>query len=184
MKPHSVKGLPAQVLDVLRSTRFGLGVLVGDLFMALVMSNTARAHDFRVGAIVIDHPYATPSLAGSRSGAAYIKVLRNKGDAPDRLLSAQTPAAARVSLHAMQMDGEVMRMREVPAIELPAQSALRMGHAQRSGNAKGYHLMLEDLKAPLKEGERFDMTLRFEKAGERTVQIWVQTPRGTAAHSH
>lgn len=59
-----------------------------------------------------------------------------------------------------------------------------MGHAQASGNTKGYHLMLEDLKAPLKDGDRFDLTLRFEKAGERTVQIWVQTPRGNAAHSH
>lgn len=184
MKPHTPKGLAERALAVLRSTRFGLGVLVGGLFMALVMSSTARAHDFRVGAIVIDHPYATPSLAGSRSGAVYIKVLRNQGDAPDRLLGAQTPAASRVSLHAMQMEGEVMRMREVPAIELPAKSALRMGHAQASGNAKGYHLMLEDLKAPLKDGERFDLTLRFEKAGERTVQIWVQTPRGSAAHQH
>jgi copper(I)-binding protein len=184
MKPHTLKELTARALTVLRSTRFGLGVLVGGLFMALVFSTTARAHDFRIGAIVIDHPYATPSLASSRSGAVYIKLLRNKGDAPDRLLGAQTQAAARVSLHAMQMDGEVMRMREVPAIELPAQSALRMGHAQASGNTNGYHLMLEGLKATLKDGDRFDLTLRFEKAGERTVQIWVQTPRGTAAHKH
>ena len=174
------------LLVQMRKTGFGLGFILGGLFMGAVMlwTGQAHAHDFKQGAIVIDHPYATPSLTGSRSGAVYIKELRNKGDAPDRLLGAQTPAAARVSLHAMQMEGDVMRMREVPAIELPAQSALRMGHAQASGNAKGYHLMLEDLKAPLKDGERFDLTLRFEKAGERTVQIWVQTPRGTAAHQH
>ena len=174
------------LLALLRKTGFGLGFVLGGLFIGAVALWTpqAHAHDFKQGDLVIDHPYATPSLAGSRSGAVYIKELRNKGNAPDRLLGAQTPAATRVSLHAMQMDGDVMRMREVPAIELPAQSVLRMGHAQASGNAKGYHLMLEDLKAPLKDGERFDLTLRFEKAGERTVQIWVQTPRSTAAHQH
>lgn len=172
----------------LRKTGFGLGFILGGLFIGAVALWTghAHAHDFKQGDLVIDHPYATPSLSGSRSGAVYIKVLRNRGAAADRLLGASTPAASRVALHAMHMDGEVMRMREVTAIELPAQSALRMGHAQTSANATnpGYHLMLEDLKTPLKDGDRFDLTLRFEKAGERTVQIWVQTPRGATAHQH
>jgi periplasmic copper chaperone A len=171
---------------LLRKTGFGLGFIGGGLFMSAVVlwTEQAHAHDFKQGDLVIDHPYATPSLAGARNGAVYIKSLRNRGDVNDRLLGARSALVARVSLHAMQMDGEVMRMREVSAIELPAKTALQMGHAQPSGNATGYHLMLEDLKTPLKDGDRFDLTLRFEKAGERTLQIWVQTPRGTAAHSH
>jgi copper(I)-binding protein len=45
--------------------------------------------------------------------------------------------------------------------------------------------MLIDLKAPLKNGDRFPMTLRFEKAGEREVMVWVQQPRDAAgAHEH
>ena len=183
MKPQLLKALSARTLEVLRSTRFGLGVLTGGLFMALVIAGTARAHDFRVGSIVIDHPYATPTPMGSSTGAAYIKALRNRGDAADRLLGARSPAARRVSLHAMQMDGEVMRMREVDAIEVPANGEVRMGHAP-THSAIHHHLMLEGLKAPLKDGDRFDLTLRFEKAGERTVQIGVQTPRGAAAHPH
>ena len=182
MKPQPLKALSARVLDVLRSTRFGLGVLTGGLFMALVIAGTARAHDFRVGNIVIDHPYATPTPMGSSTGAAYIKALRNRGDAADRLLGASSPVASRVSLHAMQLDGEVMRMREVNAIELPAKGEVRMGH--KPERTTSHHLMLEGLKAPLKDGDRFDLTLRFEKAGERTVQIGVQTPRGAAAHPH
>lgn len=140
----------------------------------------AHAHDFRVGAMVIDHPYATPSLPGTSSGAVYIKVLRNTGRVSDRLIAASSKVADRVLLHSMQVQGEVMRMRAVSAIEVPAQSELRMGH----GNDGTYHLMLEGLKAPLKDGDRFELTLRFENAGERTVKVWVQTPRGKAAHTH
>ena len=45
--------------------------------------------------------------------------------------------------------------------------------------------MLIDLKQPLKDGERFPMTLRFEHAGEREVMVWVQRPRDAAgAHAH
>lgn len=183
MKPQPLKALSARTLKVLRSTRFGLGVLTGGLFMALVIAGTARAHDFRVGSIVIDHPYATPNPMGSSTGAAYIKALRNRGDVADRLLGANSPVASRVSLHAMHMDGVVMRMREVSAIELPAKGEVRMGHKPER-TATSHHLMLEGLKAPLKDGDRFELTLRFEKAGERTVQIWVQTPRGAAAHPH
>lgn len=171
-------------LSALCSARFGAGVIVGGLFMWLVAAQTVRAHDFRVGRIVIDHPYATPSLAGSQTVAAYIKALRNRGDSVDRLVGASSPIAQRVALHSMQLDGHVMRMREISAIELPARGEVRMGHAQTSDNATGYHLMLENLQAPLKDGDRFDLTLRFEKAGERTVQIWVQQPRGAAAHKH
>ena len=44
--------------------------------------------------------------------------------------------------------------------------------------------MLMDLKQPLKDGDRFDLTLRFERAGERTVKVWVQTPRDATGHRH
>lgn len=152
-----------------------VGPLIG-----LFVTFASHAHNFKVGNIVIDHPYATPTLAVQNTGAVYLRKLRNSGSAPDRLVSASTPVAARVWLHRMQMEGDVMRMREVPAIELPASAELRMGHA----TTDGYHLMLEGLKAPLKDGDSFPLTLRFEKAGERTVQINVQTPRKGATHEH
>ena len=152
-----------------------VGPLIG-----LFVTFASHAHNFKVGDIVIDHPYATPTLAVQNTGAVYLRKLRNSGSAPDRLVSASTPVAARVGLHRMQMEGDVMRMREIPAIDLPAKSEMRMGHA----STDGYHLMLEELKAPLKDGDSFALTLRFEKAGERTVQVHVQTPRKGAAHEH
>lgn len=187
MKPPQSIGSSVWIGEALRGLRVVLGsrmhTLWGGLLMALVIIGTVRAHDFRAGSIVIDHPYATPTPMGSSTGAAYIKALRNRGDAADRLLGARSPLARRVSLHAMHMDGDVMRMREVGAIELPAQGEVRMGHAPLR-TTPSYHLMLEGLKAPLQDGDRFELTLRFEKAGERTVRIWVQTPRGNAAHPH
>mgnify|MGYP001239168541 CR=1 FL=1 len=150
--------------------------------LALVIVPAAvMAHDFRVGDLRIDHPYATPSLPGSGTGAVYFRSIRNRGREPDRLLSASTPAAARVEIHRMRMDGDVMRMRAVADLPLPARSDVRLRH----GMTDGHHLMLLDLKAPLKDGDRFPITLRFERAGEHTVQVWVQTPRRAgSSHGH
>jgi len=137
------------------------------------------AHDFKVGDLRIDHPYATPTLPGLTSGAVYFRGIRNTAKVPDRLLSATTPVAGAVEIHRMQMQGDVMRMRAVPTLEIPAGATVVMKH----GAADGHHLMLLDLKAPLKDGERFPVTLTFEKAGTRQVVAWVQTPRASGAGS-
>ena len=103
------------------------------------------------------------------------------GKQADQLISARTPVAERVELHQMQMDNNVMKMRAVPAIELPAQAELRMMH----GSADGYHLMLINLKQPLKDGDRFSVWLQFKNSGEREVTVHVQTPKNSApAHDH
>ena len=148
------------------------------LVLALAGAGVAHAHDERVGELTLDHPYATPSLAGNAHGAAYLKGIRNRGDQVDRLVGASTPVATRVELHRMALDGAVMRMREVPFIELPPKADTPLRHGGE------YHLMLIDLKQPLKDGERFDLTLHFERAGTRTVKVWVQVPRGPAAGGH
>ena len=151
-------------------------VLAGALGVCLAAG--VHAHDARVGDLTLDHPYATPSLAGSSIGAAYFRHIRNRGGQPDRLVGAGTPVAARVELHRMTLDNGVMRMREVAFIELPPKSDTPLRH----GGA--CHLMLIDLKRPLKDGERFDLTLQFERAGARTVQVWVQSPRGESGGAH
>lgn len=165
-------------LGVLRSMRSGLGVAL----MVCGWWTVAMAHDFRQGDLRIDHPYATPTRPGLTTGAVYIRAIKNNGPESDRLLSARTPVAATAELHRMEMDGDVMRMRAVPAIELPAKSEVRLRHSTPSG----HHLMLLELKAPLKDGDRFPLTLTFQRAGEREVMVWVQTPRdgGASVHKH
>lgn len=142
----------------------------------------AFAHESRIGAIEIVHPYATPSLAGTKNGAAYLLSVENKGSAPDRIVRASTPVAARVGLHTMAVDPQgMMRMREVEAIAIGAKSKIAM----RPG--LGFHFMLLDLKQPLKDGDTFPLTIVFEKAGPVEVKAVVQTLRarsGAASHSH
>ena len=87
--------------------------------------------------------------------------------APDRVVSASSPVAERVELHETIRDGDVMRMREVEAIELPAGQTVEL-------KPGGLHLMLMGLKAPLKAGETVPVTLKFEKAGDVTVQLNVE----------
>ena len=143
----------------------------------------AFAHGASVGAVEITHPFATPSLPGATTGAAYFATLENKGASPDQLVRAATPVAASVEMHTMSIDAQgVMRMREVDAIALAPHTAIRM----RPG--AGFHLMLVGLKQPLKEGDTFPMALQFERAGKVDVEVVVQTPRASGApadmHSH
>lgn len=138
-----------------------------------------HAHGTKVGDLVIDHPYATPSQNGVPNGAAYLRGIENTGSTADKLLGASTDVAERVELHRMTMDGNIMRMREVPSIALPAKTSMKLRH-----NGE-YHLMLMNLKRPLKDGDRFDMTLKFQRAGKQTVNVWVQTPRESSTeHKH
>jgi copper(I)-binding protein len=124
------------------------------------------AHDYKVGSIEIGHPWsrATPSTAPSAGG---FLTLTNKGDAPDRLVAIQSPAAKQVGLHEMKMDGAVMRMRELEnGVALaPGQTVeLKPG---------GYHVMFIDLKAPFVKGQKVPATLVFEKAGKVDVEFQV-----------
>ncbi len=142
-------------------------------------SIVAQAHGSTQGDLTIDHPYAVPSLTGVANGAAYVRGIDNKGNVPDRLVRVSTPVAERVEIHRMAMDGTVMRMREIAAIELPAKTVTPLRHDGQ------YHLMLMNLKQPLKEGDHFDLTLNFEKAGSKTVNVWVQKPRDAGTeHKH
>ena len=75
----------------------------------------------------------------------------------------------------------VMRMRALDALDLPPGAEAKTRHGGE------IHLMLHELKAPLAVGDRFPLTLRFERGGEREVKVWVQQPRDVGAadpHQH
>jgi periplasmic copper chaperone A len=149
------------------------------LALLLLLPGLAPAHGFKAGDISIDHPYAMPTPAQARSAAVYFRELGNGGDKPDRLLGARTPLAGRVEIHRSTRDGDVMRMRAIDTLELPAGSRIKLRHGGE------VHLMLTDLKQPLVNGDRFPITLRFEHGGEKEVMVWVQQPRdGGPAHRH
>ena len=130
----------------------------------LVAAAAASAHEFKVGNVSIGHPYARPTAPSQPTGAGYL-TLTSKGGA-DRLVSVSAAFAEAVQLHSMRMQGDVMQMREVDAIDLPADTRVEL-------KPGGLHLMFIGLKAPLKVGQSYPLKLRFEKAGDVTVEVKV-----------
>ena len=145
----------------------------------IVASTAAHAHSFKLGNIDIGHPYARVTVAGQPIGGGFLKLNNRGGD--DKLLSATAAVSASVEMHTMNMDGDVMRMRQVDAIPLPAGKTVEL-------KPGGYHLMFVGLKAPLKAGEKFPLKLKFEKAGEVEVIVNVEASGAAAgpaaAHVH
>jgi periplasmic copper chaperone A len=142
----------------------------------VVSAFTSQAHSFKVGSIDIGHPWARPTAAGQKVGGGYLK-LTNTGTA-DRLISVSSEVSDSVELHTMSMEGAVMRMRQVQGIDLPAGQTVEL-------KPGGLHIMFMGLKAPLKEGSKFPVKLKFEKAGEVVVQVKVEQPKVQGAeHKH
>lgn len=145
----------------------------------------ASAHDYRVGELQIEHPWSRAMPPVAPTAAAYF-VVHNQGLEADRLLSVQTPVAAKAEMHEhMHADG-LMKMQQVQNVAIPAGGAVKF-------EPMGYHVMLFGLQQQAKEGERFPLTLTFEKAGKVEVQVVVLTeaPAATtapatqdAAHQH
>lgn len=124
------------------------------------------AQEDRLGPLRINQPYARATPPGARTGGVFFTV-DNSRNAIDRLLRASTPIAAGVVLHQMVVDGSVMKMRAVPSLEITPGGRLEL-------KPGGYHLMLLDLKQPLRVGEKFPLTLTFERSGTMLVTVSVQ----------
>lgn len=112
--------------------------------------------------------WARAGAAEMGNGAAYM-ILRNSGDAADRLVKAESDVAGAVELHKSSMEGGMMKMAPVENIEVPAkgQAELKPG---------GLHVMLIGLKRELKAGEKIKLKLQFEKAGMQEIEAEVRKP--------
>jgi copper(I)-binding protein len=133
----------------------------------------------QAGSVTIIQPWTR--AAGANATGAGFMTIRN-GGADDRLIAARSPAARTVELHTHIRDGDVMRMRPVAAIPLPAGQEVVL-------QPSGFHLMLIGLVAPMRVGERVPITLIFERAGELTIELSVETagarrPTAEPAHRH
>ncbi|WP_137126953.1 copper chaperone PCu(A)C [Roseomonas sp. HF4] len=136
----------------------------------------AAAQDRAAGDIRIVRPWTR--AAGANANGAGFMTLRNGGTEADRLLSAATPAARTVELHTLIREGDVMRMRPVQDIPVPPGATVEL----RPG---GLHIMLIGLAAPLQQGGRVPLTLRFERAGEVQVELVVESAGArSSGHRH
>ena len=138
-------------------------------FGALAGLAETHAHEIKVGDIVIDHPWSRQSPKAADVGAGFMRIT-NTGAADDRLVKVESPVSKTAQLHDMKMDGDVMKMAEVPGgIAIPAGATVEL-------KPKSLHLMFMGLNAQLREGEEFRATLTFEKAGTVEVDFEVMGP--------
>ena len=128
-------------------------------FAAVAMLATAGAH----AQVAVDKPWVRTTVAQQTTTAAYLTITSAKGG---KLVSASSPVATSVDVHEMKMDGDLMKMRAVEAVPLPAGQPVEF-------KPNGLHVMLTGLKAPVKAGDVVPIRLVVEDAkGKReTVDV-------------
>ncbi len=124
----------------------------------------------QTGQLAVDNAWARATPGKSDIGAAYVTI---HSPTADRLVAASTPVAKKAELHTMEMSGMVMKMRPISGIDIPAGQSVSLAPG-------GMHIMLMGLNQPLKTGQSFPLTLTFEKAGTRTVNVAVEKVGATA----
>ena len=127
-------------------------------------------------AIKVENAYTRATVPGQQVAGGFMKI-ENKGASVDQLISASSPAAGEVQLHEMAMEGNVMKMRQVKDIAVPAGGTVEL-------KPGGYHLMFMNIKSPLTAGETIPVKLKFAKAGELEVKMSVNTMGNTGAMKH
>jgi copper(I)-binding protein len=137
----------------------------------VLVASTAAAADVKV-----DNAWARSTVPGQKTASAYAE-LTSSSDAA--LVSAASPLAARVELHAMTLDGGVMRMRALPRIELPAGRPVKLA-------PNGLHLMVIGLERPLEAGTKLPLVLTIERKGSppATLKIEAEVRAAAAGHVH
>jgi copper(I)-binding protein len=132
--------------------------------LTFCLAASARAEDVKVGDLVITQAWSRATPGGAKVGGGYLTI-ENKGSAPDRLIGGSTEAAGKLEVHEMAMTNGVMSMR-------PVEGGLVIAPGKTVKLApSGYHLMILDLKGPLKQGDKLPVTLQFEKAGSVNLSL-------------
>ncbi|HEV7320718.1 MAG TPA: DUF1775 domain-containing protein [Ensifer sp.] len=159
--------------------------------VTVTMADSADAHaghgghmaadgSAKVGDLEISAGSVKAMLPGAKVGGGFLTI-RNGGQGEDRLIAVESPVAARVEIHEMKMENDVMRMRKLDdGVALPAGETVEL-------KAGGLHLMFMDVKTPFKEGDAVPVTLVFEKAGKVDATLPVGSAKGgeaTGGHSH
>ncbi|WP_248738477.1 copper chaperone PCu(A)C [Pseudomonas kribbensis] len=140
----------------------------------------AHAHEYKAGELEIAHPWSQELPPNAPTVAAYF-IIHNGGKTADRLLSVDSPIAPKAELHEHVMQGDLMKMQQVPNVAIPAGGNVTFA-------PMAYHVMLMNPtdRSLLTDGKRFPLTMHFEKAGDVTVEVAVQKkpPQDMPEHAH
>ena len=135
--------------------------------LSFLLAAPARADEVKAGDLVISQAWSRATPGGAKTGGGFLTI-ENKGNAPDRLVAVSGDFAGRIEVHEMAVKNGVMTMR-------PVENGLTIEPGKTVTLAPGgYHLMMLDLKAPLKQGDKLPVTLQFEKAGTVAISLDVQ----------
>jgi hypothetical protein len=157
----------------MRNLKFEIA-LASALTLGAVVSLAAGAN---ASDVMISSAYARASaVPTAKSGAVYMTVM-NHGGTQDRLVDIRTDVAKNASLHETVIADGVAKMREIEALDLTPGASAEMA-------PNGMHIMLTGLKGPLKQGESFQITLVFEKAGEISVTVPVGDVAASGTQDH
>jgi copper(I)-binding protein len=170
-KPQSSKNRKLPMTRIARN-------LAAAVIFATLLAAPARAQEVKAGDLVITQAWSRATPGGAKVAGGYLTI-ENKGAAADRLIGGSVDVAARVEVHEMAMNNGVMTMRQ-----LEGGLAIEPGKTVKLAPG-GYHLMMQELKGSLKQGDKLPVTLQFEKAGKVQVTfdiqgVGAQAPGGAA----
>src|SRR5690242_3336429 len=136
------------------------------VFALIAAFATAAFAQAEKNGITIQDAWTRATPGNARTAAVYFTAI-NRGGESDRITSASSPASDRAEMHTNIHDGDIMRMRRVISVDVPAS-----GRAEFKPN--GFHVMLTGLKGPLKAGDKVPLTLHFDRAGDMTITVTVR----------
>jgi copper(I)-binding protein len=135
--------------------------------LSYFLAAPACAEEVRAGDLVITQAWSRATPGGAKIAGGYLTI-ENKGSTADRLIGGSGDVAAKIEVHEMATNNGVMTMR-------PLDKGLTIEPGKTVKLAPGgYHLMLFDLREPLKQGDKVPVTLEFEKAGKVKLSLDVQ----------
>ena len=151
----------------------GVAAAVATVLALVAMAGPAATHEEKTGDVTIVHPWSRPAAQG-QNGVIYLEI-RNGGTAEDRLIAVSTPLATKVEFHRSTMEDGIHRMEKVESIVVPPGGAVELAPG-------GLHVMLVGLKFMLMAEETISVSFTFERAGDITTGVAVES-RGGDEHS-
>lgn len=135
--------------------------------IAICISTSAIANDYKAGPIEIGTPWSRATPKGAQTAIGYMSI-KNNGNTPDRLVGGSFDVAGHFQLHTMTMENGIAKMRELSDIEIKPGQTIEF-------KPGGSHVMFIDLKRPLSKGEHVNGTLVLERAGTVNIEYIVES---------
>ncbi|SFR76123.1 hypothetical protein SAMN05216203_2844 [Marinobacter daqiaonensis] len=153
------------------------------VFTALTLAGSlapvsAGASEYVSGDVVIKQPWSRPTPPGTPVGVGYMTI-HNRGEQAVTLVSGESPVAERVTIHESVMQDGLMKMRPLRGgLGIPPGATIEL-------RPHSYHLMLEQLSSPLREGEQVPLTLTFDRVEPVSLELSVGSlDRGRGMGDH